>query len=47
MESLFEPLVDQLIDQTALMQSVDGTLTTAEEVALGKTGGVTSWPIPP
>ncbi|CUX83705.1 MAG: peptidyl-prolyl cis-trans isomerase C [Roseibaca calidilacus] len=34
MESLFEPLVDQLIDQTALMQSVDGTLTTAEEVAL-------------
>ncbi|MCL1627709.1 MULTISPECIES: peptidylprolyl isomerase [Roseinatronobacter] len=34
MESLLEPLVNQLIDQTALMQSVDGTLTTAEEVAL-------------
>ncbi|NBB97664.1 MAG: peptidylprolyl isomerase [Alphaproteobacteria bacterium] len=34
MDSLFEPLTNQLIDQTALMQSVDGTLTAAEEVAL-------------
>lgn len=34
MESLFEPLLNQLIDQTALMQSVDGTLSTADEVAL-------------
>lgn len=34
MDSLFEPLVNQLIDQTALMQSVEGTLSVADEVAL-------------
>lgn len=34
MDSLFEPLVDQLIDQTVLMQSVAGSLTEAEKVAL-------------
>ena len=34
MDSLFEPLVNQLIDQTALMQSVAGTLDHREEVAL-------------
>lgn len=34
MDSLLEPLVNQLIDQTALMQSVEGTLSVADEVAL-------------
>lgn len=34
MDSLFEPLVNQLIDQTALMQSVEGTLSTTDEIAL-------------
>lgn len=34
MDSLFEPLVNQLIDQTALMQSVEGTLSAADEIAL-------------
>jgi len=34
MDSLFEPLLNQLIDQTALMQSVEGTLSTADEIAL-------------
>ena len=34
MDGLFEPLVNQLIDQTALMQSVEGTLSTTDEVSL-------------
>lgn len=34
MDSLFEPLLNQLIDQTALMQSVEGTLSTTDQIAL-------------
>jgi peptidyl-prolyl cis-trans isomerase C len=34
LDGLFEPLVEQLIDQTALMQSVEGTLSVADQIAL-------------
>ncbi len=32
-ESLFEPLVEQLIEQTALMQQTEGSLTVREQIA--------------
>ncbi|MDD7971515.1 peptidylprolyl isomerase [Roseinatronobacter alkalisoli] len=33
-EALFEPLVEQLIEQTAIMQHAEGTLTAREQVTL-------------
>ncbi len=33
-DALFQPLVEQLIEQTAIMQEAEGTLTTREQIAL-------------